>query len=85
MNLLDTVDTSPGLRLLGVSMSGLRDASVRQLRLEDVEDPGWRDAEEAVEQIRKRFGTASIGPAATVGPEGLQFRERGDGQWGPDG
>ena len=83
--LLDTVDTSPGLRLLGVSMSGLRDASVRQLRLEDVEDPGWRDAEEAVERIRKRFGTASIGPAATVGPEGLQPRERGDGQWGPDG
>jgi len=85
MNLLDTVDTSPGLRLLGVSMSGLQDASVRQLRLEDVEDPGWRDAEEAVEQIRKRFGTASIGPAATVGPEGLQPRERGDRQWGPDG
>ena len=83
--LLDTVDTSPGLRLLGVSMSGLRDASVRQLRLEDGEDPGWRDAEEAVERIRKRFGTASIGPAATGGPEGLQPRERGDGQWGPDG
>ena len=85
MGLLDTVDMSSGVRLLGVSISGLRDASVRQLRLEDVEDSGWRDAEEAVERIRKRFGTASIGPAATIGTEGLQPRERGDGQWGPDG
>ena len=37
-----------------------------------------------VDRIRDRFGVGSIGPATTVGPEGLRPRERGDGQWGPE-
>ena len=82
--LIGAVDTSPGIRLLGVSLSGLRDSSVRQLSFEDLADPGWREAERAVELIRGRFGVGSIGPATTVGADGLQPRERGDAQWGPD-
>jgi DNA polymerase-4 len=83
-DLIGAVDTSPGIRLLGVSMSGLRDGSIRQLRFEDLADPGWREVEHAVELIRGRFGVGSIGPARTVGADGLQPRERGDAQWGPD-
>ena len=67
-----------------MSLSGLRDGSVRQLRFEDLGDPGWLEAEQAVDRIRDRFGVGSIGPATTVGPEGLRPRERGDGQWGPE-
>ena len=83
-DLMAAVDTLPGIRLLGVSLSGLRDSSVRQLSFEDLADPGWREAERAVELIRGRFGVGSIGPATTVGADGLQPRERGDAQWGPD-
>ena len=79
--LLDSVDTSPGVRLLGVSLSNLQDGSVRQLRFEDVSDPGWRAAEGAVDEIRERFGTAAIGPAVA---EDLGPKEIGDSQWGPD-
>ena len=82
--LLESLDTTSGIRLLGVSLSGLRDGSVRQLRFEDLGDPGWLEAEQAVDRIRDRFGVGSIGPATTVGPEGLRPRERGDGQWGPE-
>jgi len=82
--LMESLDTTSGIRLLGVSLSGLRDGSVRQLRFEDLGDPGWLEAEQAVDRIRDRFGVGSIGPATTVGPEGLRPRERGDGQWGPD-
>ena len=82
--LMESLDTTSGIRLLGVSLSGLRDGSVRQLRFEDLGDPGWLEAEQAVDRIRDRFGIGSIGPATTVGPEGLRPRERGDGQWGPE-
>ena len=82
--LMESLDTTLGIRLLGVSLSGLRDGSVRQLRFEDLGDPGWLEAEQAVDRIRDRFGVGSIGPATTVGPEGLRPRERGDGQWGPE-
>ena len=84
--LLDSVDTTPGVRLLGVSLGNLQDGSVRQLRLEEVatpegRSPGWRDAEGAVDRIRERFGTGAIGPAVAgnLGP-----KEVGESQWGPE-
>jgi len=93
--LLSAVDTTSGIRLLGVTMAGLRDSSVRQLRLDEVrtdlaDDPGDSPlagraaAEEAVDQIRDRFGSSAIAPATTVGDHGLRTKERGDSQWGPD-
>ena len=78
------IEGMPNYRALPGSLSGLRDGSVRQLRFEDLGDPGWLEAEQAVDRIRDRFGVGSIGPATTVGPEGLRPRERGDGQWGPE-
>ena len=52
-SLVDSIDITPGIRLLGVSLSNLQDGSVRQLRFEDVaapegRAPGWRDAEGVV-------------------------------------
>jgi len=83
--LLAGVDPTPGVRLLGVSMSGLVDGSTRQLSLDDVDAPGWDDAISAVDAIRDRFGAAAIGPAALAEADGLRLRRSGDAPWGPGG
>jgi DNA polymerase IV len=82
--LLREVDPAPGVRLLGVTGSGLVEAGARQLSFDDVEGPDWHHASGAVDAIRQRFGDAAIGPASSVGRRGLRVKRRGDGQWGPD-
>jgi DNA polymerase-4 len=79
--LLEQVDVAPGVRLLGVSVSQLDDASVRQLSLDDVASPSWSAASAAIEEIRERFGDSSILPAAMTG---RGSKRRGEQQWGPD-
>ncbi len=83
--LVDSVDTTMGIRLLGVSLGNLQDGSVRQLRFSEIaapegRSPGWEAAEGAVDEIRERFGNDAIGPAVAdeLGP-----KEIGDSQWGP--
>ncbi|MGE0795071.1 MAG: DNA polymerase IV [Acidimicrobiia bacterium] len=90
--LLGGVDLDAGVRLLGVSVSGMVDEEAHQLTLDDLlatrPDPSrsvasaaaWSDATRAVDEIRDRFGDAVIGPASTSrrGP-----KRRGDTQWGP--
>jgi DNA polymerase-4 len=53
------------LRLVGVRATGLRPAtgSARQLALDD-RVAGWREAEQAVDRISRRFGTGTVRPAA---------------------
>ena len=96
--LLDDVDIAPGVRLLGVGATGLDDPAPQQLSLEDMlaaasdsaddeaasaSDQDWRLAEEAVDEIRKRFGTTAIGPAALVERgEGLGTRTQNEKPWG---
>jgi DNA polymerase IV len=82
--LLAKVDPAPGVRLLGVSVSGLGDGRVRQLSL--LGGVGaWDDASRAVDSIRRRFGDEAIGPAALADDEHrLRLKRRGDQQWGPD-
>jgi DNA polymerase-4 len=80
-DLLDEVDPSPGVRLLGVSVSNLR-AGGRQLRLDEAET-GWGETSRAVDDIRRRFGAAAVGPASAVDERGLRVKRRGDQQWGP--
>jgi DNA polymerase-4 len=82
--LLDAVDPTPGVRLLGVSASGLVEGGARQLSFDDAGAPAWHEASEAMDAIRARFGDGAIGPGAAVGRDGLRVKRRGDGQWGPD-
>ena len=79
--LLHNVEVSAGVRLLGVSVSQLEDAGVRQLSLDDVKQPSWGAASSAVEEIRERFGDSSIVPATMTG---RGTKRRGEQQWGPD-
>lgn len=81
--LLAGVDPAPGIRLLGVSVSGLSAAPARQLTLDDVDSRSAADAADAVHAIRHRFGDRSIGPARLAGGDGLRVKRTGDTQWGP--
>ncbi len=83
--LLAAVDASPGVRLLGVSVSGLLGGGSRQLRFGDLEGRGDGRVDRAVDRIRDRFGDGAIGPAVLTGPAGVRVKRRGDQQWGPDG
>ena len=81
--LLQKVDPTPGVRLLGVHVSQLADGSARQLSLDDVEAPSWDDATGAIDAIRARYGHDAIVPASLTGPDGIRVKKRGDQQWGP--
>ena len=81
--LLADVDPSPGVRLFGVSVSNLVDEGV-QLSLDEATPAGdWQRATEAVDDIRRRFGDAAVGPAALVDAGRLQVKREGEQQWGP--
>ena len=80
--LLGLVDLSPGVRLLGVSMSSLEDRGAFQPTLGCTEGDDEALAR-AVDDIRRRFGAVSVGPASLLSPGGLELRRRGDQQWGP--
>jgi DNA polymerase-4 len=83
--LLDQVDPTPGVRLLGVSVSNLAKGAARQLSLDEAEAPAWGEASRAVDAVRSRFGDTAVGPAALVGEEGLEVKRQGAQQWGPRG
>lgn len=57
------------IRLIGVRVEGLADASSQphQLQLGEREY-GWRDAERAMDRAARRFGAGSVRPAALVDP-----------------
>ncbi|MEM9712477.1 MAG: DNA polymerase IV [Actinomycetota bacterium] len=81
--LLEQVDPTPGVRLLGLGASGLGDASTRQLSLDDL--LGGADGEAvgtAVDEIRQRFGAGAIGSATAAGRERRRVDDRPS--WGPD-
>jgi DNA polymerase-4 len=82
--LVSDIDPGPGVRLVGVSVSGLTDEPTQQLSLMDPTGASWNEVDDAVDRIRDRFGTTAIGPAALVGRAGLRVKRRGDTQWGPD-
>jgi DNA polymerase-4 len=93
-SLLSQVDPTPGVRLLGLSVTGLGGADEpRQLRFDDLDgsgadeseptDPTWQAAEAAVDAIRARFGPDAIGPASLAGPGGRRRARQGEQPWGP--
>jgi DNA polymerase-4 len=82
--LLDAIDPSPGVRLLGVAGSNLGPVT-RQLTLDDAagEQPDWAAATGALDEIRRRFGTSAIGPASALEGGRLRVVRQGEQQWGP--
>lgn len=92
-DMLAKIDTAQGIRLVGVSVSGLCDTSVRQLSLDDLVGSGagqrvdaregWESLTNTLEAVRSRFGVDAIGPAAAVRGGGLEVKRQGDRQWGP--
>lgn len=83
--LLELVDPSQGVRLLGLSVSGLSSDSSRQLTFDEaMSGPGWQETDRTIDEIRARFGDTAIGPAAAAGPDGLRLKRRGAQQWGPN-
>ncbi len=85
--MLEQLDVTPGVRLVGVGMSNLDTGAARQLTLDEVEvegDAGRDKANQAVDEIRRRFGARSIGPATLVDHAGVRTFEVGQQQWGPD-
>ncbi len=82
--LLEAIDPSPGVRLLGVGGSNLG-PSTRQLSLDDVlgASPDWAATTDALDRIRDRFGAGAIGPASALESGRLRMVRRGEQQWGP--
>ena len=83
--ILDAIDPSPGVRLVGVSGSNLGPVH-HQLTLDDaaVNVPVHGAREAALDEIRERFGTDAIGPASAVQGGKVRNVKRGGQQWGPD-
>ncbi|MEP1126236.1 MAG: DNA polymerase IV [Ilumatobacter sp.] len=82
---LDAVDPSPGVRLLGLSGSNLGQPAA-QLTFDDldVSTPDVGATTHALDAIRQRFGDGAIGPASAVSAGRLTTVRRGSQQWGPD-
>ena len=85
--LLAKLDLGRGVRLLGVGSSGLGEEQHQQLTLDDVlaeqDKPDRSRADQAIDEIRRRFGTDSIGPAVLARKgDRLTARERNENPWG---
>ncbi len=61
------LDRGARLRLVGVRVSGLVPATGANAQLTFDDRPvGWREAEQAVDEIARRFGSSAVRPAALV-------------------
>jgi DNA polymerase-4 len=94
--LLASVDPGEGIRLLGVSASGLTKSDADQLSFDlsdgmdetnesaTATEQSWHDVTVAIDAIRNRFGKTSVGSVGHVTDEGVQVPARRDAPWGPD-
>jgi DNA polymerase IV len=87
--LLDEVDLSAGIRLLGLAAAKFA-IPAEQLQFDDLHDPAaaragrWSDASRAIDDVRERFGEAAIGPASALSSGRIRLVRAGAQQWGPD-
>jgi DNA polymerase-4 len=94
--LLAGIDPGEGIRLVGVSASGLSEGGTDQLSFDlgdgtdqtsesaVAREQSWQDVTTAVDAIRTRFGTSSVGSVAHVTADGVVVPARRDAPWGPD-
>ncbi|MFC5382241.1 DNA polymerase IV [Aquipuribacter nitratireducens] len=55
------------IRLVGVRLEGLQDAAVAPVQMElGAPESGWRDAEQAVDRLSRRFGAGVVRPGTLV-------------------
>ncbi|WP_436795636.1 DNA polymerase IV [Actinospongicola halichondriae] len=90
--LLDQVDISSGVRLLGVSLTNLTEDAPRQMSLDDLartpdtapaaDGAAWEAVTQAVDAVRERFGTDALRPATLLGDS--RASRPGERPWGPD-
>jgi DNA polymerase IV len=60
----------PRIRLLGVAITGLAEGPARrQMDLLGSQGAGWPEASDAVDKIRERWGSKSVGPATLLDQE----------------
>jgi DNA polymerase-4 len=68
---LENVGGGAKVRLIGVRLDGLADASAsEQLTFVDATAPRWRDAESAAAGARSKFGAGAVHPASLIPSEG---------------
>lgn len=82
--LVEELDLSQGLRLVGVSGSNLGEAAI-QLSLDSLTSQGVDSAQSAdaarvMDRVRDRFGPGAIGPASGLSKKQVP----GERPWGPD-
>lgn len=85
------VEMERGVRLAGISMSGLVDMlPAEQLTLgsaqepePDEEDPRRRQLDGVVDSIRSKYGATAVVPGQLIDERGASVIRRGDQQWGP--
>lgn len=85
--LLGSLDTSPGVRLLGIGVANLGEDHGHQLSLDlDGEGSGETSSVTAslIDDVRAKFGTSAIGPASATVDGKLRVKRRGEQQWGPN-
>ena len=82
-SLFSEIDTTPGVRLLGIGVANLLEDPGQQLALnfDDATDP---QTDAIVDDVRERFGAGAIGPASAAVDGTLQVKRRGEQQWGPN-
>ncbi|HMD45146.1 MAG TPA: DNA polymerase IV [Acidimicrobiales bacterium] len=85
--LVEVADPRDGVRLLGVSVSGLQPTAVAvQLTLDLGRTPeavGRPEVDSAVDAIRARFGRQAVGRASAVGADGVAVPAQRQNPWGP--
>ncbi len=85
--LLAAVDCDEGVRLLGVSVSNLVERGSEQLSFDDAGggagDTAGLPVAQAIDDVRRRFGDAAVGPASLLRGGALKLKRQGDQQWGP--
>lgn len=93
--LLEAVDLSRGIRLLGISAAQF-EAPPEQLSLDGLlggdavpstpaaVEQAWHEASSAIDDVRARFGANAIGPTSSLVRGRLQTVRRGAQTWGPD-
>jgi DNA polymerase-4 len=87
LGLLEKVDVTGGIRLLGVTVSNLTAAAAHQESLFGESTEGTEDGaqiQSALDAVRARFGSDAVGSAALLGPgDRLRIRREGT-QYGPN-